>query len=112
MSQFSVGPAARERIDEIYDYTRRMWGEDQAELYVRGLFERFADIANQGVVWRAVPAEFGVDGYVTRYRHHFIYWKRLAGDAIGIVTILHERMHQIECFADDWGSNGGTNSKE
>ncbi|MFN4100416.1 MAG: type II toxin-antitoxin system RelE/ParE family toxin, partial [Pararhodobacter sp.] len=33
---------------------------------------------------------------------HFVYWKRLANGDIGIVTILHERMHQIERFKDDF----------
>lgn len=102
MSRFRIGPAANERLDEIYDYTRRVWGDVQADAYMRGLFDRFADISARRTVWRAVPAVFGVDGYVIRYRHHFIYWKRLEDGSVGIVTILHERMHQIERFADDW----------
>lgn len=103
MSQLRIGAAASGRLDEIYDYTRRMWGEDQAEAYIRGLFDRFEDIAHHRIIWRVVPVAFGVDGYVTRYRHHFIYWRRLSDGTVGIVTILHERMHQIERFADDWG---------
>lgn len=45
-----------------------------------------------------------MDGYVFRYRHHFVYWRWLANGDIGIVTVLHERMHQIgrvrEAFPD------------
>lgn len=29
-----------------------------------------------------------------------VYWRRLSGGDIGIVTILHERMHQIERFRE------------
>ncbi len=52
---------------------------------------------------RPIPAEFGMDGYFYRYQRHFVYWKRLADGDIGIVTILHQRMHQIERFRDDFG---------
>jgi toxin ParE1/3/4 len=45
--------------------------------------------------WRAIPAEFGVSGFVCRYERHCIYWKLLEDGAVGIVTILHEKMHQM-----------------
>ena len=32
--------------------------------------------------------------------HHFVYWRRLSNDDIGIVTILHLRMHQLDRFRD------------
>jgi plasmid stabilization system protein ParE len=38
-----------------------------------------------------------------RYQKHSVHWKRLADGDIGIVTILHQRMHQIERFRDDFG---------
>lgn len=43
-----------------------------------------------------------MDGYFFRYEHHFVYWGRLANGDIGIVTILHERMHQIARLKDDF----------
>ncbi|MEI9891110.1 MAG: hypothetical protein WDN45_11585 [Caulobacteraceae bacterium] len=52
--------------------------------------------------WQKIPAEFGVDGYVCRYGRHFIYWKVMADGSVGIVTILHERMHQLERFREDF----------
>jgi toxin ParE1/3/4 len=104
MSQFKVQNGAGHRLDEIYRYTRDTWGEAHADRYIRGLFERFTAIAERRFPWRAVPAEFGVDGYVRRYEHHLIYWKVLADGDIGIVTVLHERMHQIERFHDDFGT--------
>ena len=52
---------------------------------------------------RPITAEVGVDGYFYRYQKHFVYWKRLADGDIGIVTILHQCMHQIERFRDDFG---------
>ena len=101
MSGFKVQAAAGHRLDQIYAYARDAWGEAQAERYIRWLFERFEAIAAHRLPWRAIPAEFGVDGYVCRYEKHFIYWKRLADGDVGIVTVLHERMHQMQRFRED-----------
>lgn len=101
MSAFRVQAGAAARIDQIYVYTRDRWGDAQAERYLRGLFERFEAIAARRFPWRPIPAEFGVDGHVCRYESHFIYWKVLEDGAIGIVTVLHARMHQMARFKDD-----------
>lgn len=98
-----IQQAASHRLDDIYRYTRERWGVAQADRYVTGLFDAFARIGSHGVVSRPVPAAFGVDGYVCRYGKHLIYWRRLSNGDIGIVTILHERMHQIERFREDFG---------
>jgi toxin ParE1/3/4 len=42
-----------------------------------------------------------VEGYFFRYERHFVYWRRLGNGDIGIVTILHERMHHIAQLRDD-----------
>ncbi len=101
MTTYRVQRAAGHRLDQIYLYTRETWGEAQAERYIRGIFERFEAIAARRFPWRPVPAEFGVDGYVCRYEKHFIYWKLLGDGAVGIVTVLHERMHQRDRFRED-----------
>lgn len=103
MPAVTVQAAASHRLDDIYRYTRDQWGAEQAERYITGMFEAFEKIAIHGVASRPIPAEFGVEGYVFRYEHHFVYWRKLSHGGIGIVTILHERMHQIERFKDDFG---------
>lgn len=59
-------------------------------------------IESHGVASRPVPAEFGVQGFFFRYERHFVYWRRLSNGDIGIATILHERMHQIDRLRDDF----------
>lgn len=81
----------------------RAGGGEQADRYITGLFEAFGKIETHGVASRPIPAEFGVDGYVFRHQSHFVYWRRLGDGDIGIVTILHERMHQIARFREDFG---------
>ena len=105
MMVIRVQDAAAHRIDEIFRYTRDQWGQAQAERYIRGLFDRFQAIADRRFPWHPIPAEFGVDGYVCRYEHHFIYWRQLGDGDIGIATVLHGRMHQIDRIRDDvWGA--------
>lgn len=103
MRGFLVQEAASHRIDEIYRHTRDRWGSDQADRYVSGLFEAFGKIATHEALSRPIPAQFGVAGYFFRYAKHFVYWKTLGNGDIGIVAVLHERMHQIERFQEDFG---------
>lgn len=103
MADVRIQQAASHRLDEIYRYTLAQWGEAQAERYINGVFETFAGIDTHAVMSRPIPAAFGVDGYVVRYERHLIYWRRLTNGDVGIVTVLHERMHQIERFKDDFG---------
>ena len=96
MSSFLIGPHANLHIDEIYDYMVRTWGLDQADRYVETLFEYFTEVAANTTRWRDVPAEFEIGGYFGKCERDFVYWKVLTPTRIGIVAILHERMHQIE----------------
>ncbi|HRO32265.1 MAG TPA: type II toxin-antitoxin system RelE/ParE family toxin [Brevundimonas sp.] len=98
-----IQQAASHRLDDIYDYTRRHWGRDQADRYLTGLFEAFDGIDAHQTPSRPIPAEFGVDGFFFRYERHIVYWRRLANGDVGIVTLLHVRMHQMDRFREDFG---------
>ena len=101
MRAFRVQDGAGLRLDEIYTYSRRAWGPAQADKYMRSLFDKFKASAARQIPWRLIPAEFGAQGFLCRHEKHVIYWKLLDDGSVGIVTILHERMHQIERFKDD-----------
>jgi toxin ParE1/3/4 len=103
MPVIRIQEAASHRLDGIFRYTRDRRGAEQAEHYIVGLFEAFDRIEPRTVMSKPIPAEFGVEGYFFRYERHFIYWRRLSNGDIGIVTILHERMHQIDRFREDFG---------
>lgn len=96
MSGYLLAPQADQQLDQIYEYTAKQWGENQADRYVELLFQYFSDVSAKKVIWRAVPAEFGIEGYFGKCEHHFVYWKVLDTGDVGFVAILHERMHQIE----------------
>lgn len=103
MPRIRFQEAASHRLDEIYRYTRKHFGERQAERYIAGLFDALAGIDTHATPSRPIPAEFGVEGYFLRYERHFVYWRRLSNGDIGIVTILHERMHQMDRYREDFG---------
>ncbi|MET4700498.1 toxin ParE1/3/4 [Constrictibacter sp. MBR-5] len=103
MARGRVQEAASIQLDEIYRYTRDRWGAEQAERYVTGLFAAFDRIHTRGIASKPVPAEFGVDGFFFRYERHVVYWRRLSNGDVGIVAVLHERMHQMDRFRDAFG---------
>jgi toxin ParE1/3/4 len=92
------------RFDEIYRYTADLWGDAQAERYLTGMFQAIDGIADGTTRSRAVPASFGVQGFYTRFEHHYIYWHRLQDGSVGVVSILHERMHQQRRVREEFGS--------
>lgn len=99
-----IQEAAALRLDEIYRYSGDRWGAEQADRYITDLFAAFDRIESHGVASRSIPAEFGVEGFYFRHAHHVVYWRRLSNRDIGIVTILHERMHQMDRFREDGAS--------
>ncbi len=103
MAAVRIQETASHRLDEIYRYRRDRWGTEPAGRYRTGLCEAFEKIEPRGVMSKPLPAEFGIDGYFFRYQRHFIYWRNLSKGDIGIVTILHERLHQLDSFRENFG---------
>lgn len=98
-----IQEAASLRLYEIYRYTRDRWRAEQADRCITDLFAAFDRIEGHGVASRPIPAEFGVEGFYFRHEHHFVYRRRFSDGDIGVVTILHERMHQTDRFRDVLG---------
>lgn len=96
-----IQAAASHRLDDIFRQTRVRWGAERAERHIAAMFEAFDWIESRGVVSKPINAEFGVEGFYFRFERHFVYWRRLANGDIGIVTVLPERMHQMDRFRDD-----------
>ncbi len=105
MPAIRIQEGASHRLDDIFRYTCDRWGDEQGDTYITGLFAAFEKIAAHGVVSKPIPAEFSLNGFFFRFERHFVYWRHLLNGDIGIVTILHERMHQISRFSEDFGMN-------
>ena len=96
MTRYELSPHAKAAIADIFDYTRDQWGPKQADRYIDGLINLFDRIVLKHVVWKPIPPEFGVQGYVWRHEQHYVYWRQYDDGAVGIVAILHVAMMQGE----------------
>jgi len=97
-----VQEAASHRLDEIYRYTRDRWREDPAERYITGLF---APSGGSSRMARRRGRCRGISASTATSSASSGTSSIGAGSvmAIGIVTVLHERMHQIDRFREDFG---------
>ena len=90
MSQVVLSPKAKSDLSEIWDYTLAEWGIDQAEKYVRDLWEAMQQQACDS------SASIDISDVRNGYRKvisgsHVIFFK-LTGDGIDVVRVLHQRM--------------------
>jgi len=96
MTSYRLFEDADRRIDEIFEFSLEQWGLEQATHYLSGLLDKLDDVVGERVLWRTIPAEFEFAGYYCRYERHFLYWRVLDDGRVGFITILHERMQQME----------------
>ena len=94
-------PSARIRLNQIWEYSVEQWGEGEAESYVRGLFEYVASMAARRHEWRPVKHDRFKGVFFVRYRHHFVFFKELGSGALGVISILHEKMDIPQRLRED-----------
>ena len=89
-SRYTLSPRAQGDLDEIWTYTVKRWGVDQAELYIRQIGRHIMAIAAQPTMGRACrDIRAGYYKYPTG--SHVLFYRLIAG-GIEVVRILHERM--------------------
>ncbi|MDO9226863.1 MAG: type II toxin-antitoxin system RelE/ParE family toxin [Pseudomonadota bacterium] len=90
MAEYRLAPAAERDLENIWIYTRRQWGAEQANRYTDTLTVAFAELAQSP---RTAPACDPIrPGYRRRrVERHMIYF-RITTYGIAIVRILHDRM--------------------
>lgn len=96
-----IYPAARRRLIEIWRYTDEAWGEAQADAYVRGIHAAIEAAAGKPTSWRPVEHPQLRDIFFVRRGKHFIFFRQLRDGALGVVSILHERMKLPDRLTDD-----------
>ena len=84
-------PRAKQRIIEIWDYTSRIWDEEQADTYTKGLTSHILDISSHKMSWSILKEKRMKNIFYLQYRHHYIFFRELS-DHIGVISILHENM--------------------
>jgi toxin ParE1/3/4 len=81
---------ADEDLQEIYRYTRRMWGRDQAVRYLHGLEQRFAELADNPLVGIA-REDLQPPGLRSVIHGSHVIFYQPQPDGVLIIRVLHGR---------------------
>jgi toxin ParE1/3/4 len=90
VTDYVLSQRATSDLDEIWDYSAKRWGREQANTYVDALRESMGRVAQDPSLGRAVTVRGR--GY-QRYRSgsHTIFYRQ-AGTGVYVVRILHQSM--------------------
>ena len=91
MTGYLLSPAARADLSDIWDYSARNWGEEQADRYVLAIRDACATLADGRRRGHAI------DGIRPGYgklavQSHFLFYRLTDAKLIDVVRILHQRM--------------------
>lgn len=89
MPSYDLTLAAETDLRDIWRYTYKTWGFDQAEKYFDQI-EACCEAVGDGRARSKVLERLQEGVQIHRCEHHFIVW--LAGTRPVIIAILHERM--------------------
>lgn len=107
MAGYLFYPPADAAQDRIWQDTVEAWGEAQAIRYIQGLHAHLQTLSETPALWRklpgrlAVPADLKLDAYFSRYERHYVFFRQLSGDRIGVLSLLHDRMDVPVRLAED-----------
>ncbi len=107
MVKYLFFPTADKAQDDIWHYTEKKWGSEQAEKYILGLHQHLKELADRQQIWHAlpssliVPPDLDIGVYFSRYEHHQIFFRKLSKNRIGIMSILHARADLPVRLSDD-----------
>ena len=91
MKGYVLSPAAQADLGEIWDYSARNWGAEQADRYIlaiRDACEAVADGRRQGR-----PIDDIRPGYrKLALASHFLFYRITDAGMIDVIRILHQRM--------------------
>ena len=91
MSKYVIFKPANAALDEVWHYSFENWGEEQAEKYIEGLFTTMQKAASREILWRKIREQTLLDAYFVKYQRHYIFFRELEDDLIGIISIIHEK---------------------
>ena len=91
MTGYLLSPAAQADLSEIWDYSARNWGTEQADRYILRIKETGEDLAAGRK--RGRPIDDIRPGYrKLAVQSHFLFYRVTDTGLIDVVRILHQRM--------------------
>jgi len=91
MKRFTLTPAARADLAEIWRYTADRWSEEQAERYTSEIIDACDDLAAHRRRGRSID-DVRRGYFKLAVGTHFLIHRLTPGDNVDIVRILHQRM--------------------
>jgi len=107
MAGYRIFRPANDALDDIWKYTAKTWGETQASAYIKSLHDHLQILSDNKPIWRrlAPPERSRLASktpiYLSRYQQHLIFFREFSDGSIGIMSILHVRMHIPTRLAED-----------
>jgi toxin ParE1/3/4 len=86
---YRLSPLAEADLEDIWLHSVNIWSVEQADSYLRGLFDAFAGLASGSKIGRAVDLREGYLKYLTG--SHIVYY-RLGVGSLDVIRVLHQRM--------------------
>jgi toxin ParE1/3/4 len=100
--KYKILSGAKKQLIKIWLYTEEKWGEEQANLYINGLYCSLEEMALSPKLWKKINYEKMNNVYYHRYKKHFIFFRLLNTNSIGVISILHEKMNLPERLKEDF----------
>ena len=103
MSKYVIFKPANETLDEVWRYSLDNWGQKKAEEYIEGLFATIQKAASREIFWRGLREQTNLEVYFVKYQRHYLFFRELEDDLIGIVSIIHERRDVVSVLESELG---------
>jgi len=103
MSKCAVFKPANETLDEVWRYSLDNWGQKKAEEYIKGLFATMQKAASRETLWRGLREQTNLEVYFVKYLRHYLFFRELEDDLIGIVSVIHERQDVVSVLEKELG---------
>ena len=103
MTKYVIFKPANETLDEVWRYSLDNWGQKKAEEYIEGLFATIQKAASREIFWRGLREQTNLEVYFVKYQRHYLFFRELEDDLIGIVSIIHERRDVVSVLESELG---------
>lgn len=96
---FRITPRAKADLKNIWSYTLGVWGEAQADKYVREIYARFEWLAARPNIGKHRP-DIGRDYYCFAQGRHLVFYL-IREHGIDIIGVPHKEMDIVNYFDSD-----------
>lgn len=91
MAKYRFTNSAVKDLTEIWDYTKKIWSEKQAEKYYQIIIQACSEIAKDPNIGKEY-SEVYPDLKGKKTTKHIVFYREMTDESIEITRILHERM--------------------